>query len=146
MKNLIYISLCFIILSCSNIKSAFSNDTLDLNDKAIKYELNRLKANDPKKSILYLTAWFEKDTIQIINGKNLLYNEPGNTIAQLSHTTIQVIENTEKVEVNILSKKPTKISLDLEKLKSHKFIYLSRKLDNRKKYVVEYTNRSRSYR
>ena len=146
MKNAIYISLCLSILSCSNIKSTFSNDTLDLNNKTTKYTLNKLKATDKNKSILFLTAWFEKDTIQIKNGKSVLYNEPGNTIAQLSLTTIQVVENDEKIEVNVLSKEPTKIVLNTEKVKSHKFIYISRDLDNRRKYLVEYTNQSRSFK
>ena len=145
MKNIFYFLTCLFAISCSNVKSTFSNDKLNMEDKIIQYKIKKAKAEESNKSILFLTSGFENDTIQIINGKEVLVNEPLETIAQLSLTTVQTVNNEEEVKINILSKKPTRISLNTGKLKTHKFIYIKRDIFNRKKYLVEYTNQSRNF-
>jgi hypothetical protein len=118
------------------------NEVPDFN----KYTLEKLNATESYKSLIFLTAWFEKDTVQIINGEKMLKNEPANTLSQLSLAIAQVVENDKDVTINILSNKKTEIILTKNNLAKYKFVYISRSLDNRKKYLVEYTNKVRYFK
>ena len=71
------------------------NEVPDFN----KYMLEKLDATESNKSLIFLTAWFEKDTVQIINGEKMLRNEPTKTISQLSLAVAQVVENDKDVTI-----------------------------------------------
>lgn len=142
MKNLSYTFIFLLLISCSNVKSKFLNEVQDFD----KNTLEKLKATESNKSIIFLTAWFENDTVQIINGKKMLRNEPANTISQLSLAVVQVVENDKDVAIKVLSEPETQITLTKNNLVKYKFIYISRSLDNRKMYFVEYTNKIRYFK
>ena len=142
MKNLSFTFILFLLFGCSNVKSKFLNEVPDFN----KYMLEKLDATESNKSLIFLTAWFEKDTVQIINGEKMLRNEPTKTISQLSLAVAQVVENDKDVTIKVLSKQETQITLTKNNLVKYKFIYISRSLDNRKKYLVEYTNKIRYFK
>lgn len=142
MKNLSFIFIFFLLIGCSNVKSKFLNQNPDFN----KYMLEKLEATETNKSIIFLTAWFEKDTVQIINGEKMLYNAPAKTISQLSLAVAQVVENDKDVTVKVFSEKQTKIILSKANLAKYKFVYIRRNIDNRKKFLVEYTNKIRYFK
>jgi hypothetical protein len=145
MKKFIYIFSLFIFFGCTNVKHIYVLQDLDVNNKSVQNILDKFKAKENNKSIIFFTSWFEKDTVELINGDNLIFRKPLNTVAQLSFTTLGVVLNDEKVTINILTKKPIKIILNQEELKKHKFIYISRDAFNRKKITVEYSNIKRDF-
>ncbi len=142
MKSISFIFIFFLLFGCSNVKSKFLNEVPDFN----KYVLEKLEATESNKSLIFLTAWFEKDTVQIINGKKMLRNEPAKTISQLSLAVAQVVENDKDVTIKVLSNQKTEITLTKNDLAKYKFVYIRRSLDNRKKYLVEYTNKIRYFK
>ncbi len=142
MKKLSFIFIIILLFGCSNVQNKFLNEVPDFN----KYTLEKLNATESYKSLIFLTAWFEKDTVQIINGEKMLKNEPANTLSQLSLAIAQVVENDKDVTINILSNKKTEIILTKNNLAKYKFVYISRSLDNRKKYLIEYTNKVRYFK
>lgn len=78
-KYLSFISI-IIFMGCSNIKSIHRDGTLDENNQSVKYILNKLGAKEIDKSIVYFTNGFEGDTIELVNGQDIIFKLPIKTI------------------------------------------------------------------
>ena len=146
MKKVITIILLIIAsFGCSNIKSIYKKETLDINDQAINYILNKLDAKQSSKSVLFFTTGFIGDSIELKNENNVIFKLSIETISQLGLAHVETISNENQLEITIQSSNPIKIFLNESDLKKYKFIYISKSETKKHQYLVEYSNRNRDY-
>jgi|GEM_PF-5143987 len=134
-----------IFTGCSNVKSVYRRETLDANNQSVEYILNKLDAKEIDKSIVYFTNGFEGDTIEMVNGQDLIFKLPIETIPQLGLAHAKAISNEKEVKINIQTAKPILILLNGKELKEHKFIYISKEYSKRNRYLIEYSNLKRDF-
>ncbi len=142
MKYVYLLTLFFLFVQCSNIKSVSDASLLNRDDKTIKYILKENSAEEVNKNILYFTSGFYNENIEVKVGSDIVYSEKTNTIDQLSLAHIQVVQNENPISIkfNVFN-----ISLNHNNLIKYKFIYIS-KFMNKGKYLIEYSNKSRIFR
>jgi len=146
MKKVITLILLIIAsFGCSNIKIIYKKETLDTNDQATKYILNKLDAKQSSKSVLFFTTGFKGDSIELKNENNVIFNLPIETLSQLGLAHVETISNEDQLQINIQSPNPIKIFLNESDLKKYKFIYISKSETKRHRYLVEYSNRNRDF-
>jgi hypothetical protein len=139
MRHFIYISL-LVLYGCSNVKTIYTEGELYPNSYPIKQMFEKFDAKGLDKSVIVFTGWFEKDIIKIVNGNNVIFDEPVETNPQTGFSVFKVASNEEIIEIQVLTDKLFKISLKQEDLKKYKFVYISRDAFKRDKYGIEYSN------
>ncbi len=140
--------LLFLILifgSCSNIKTTLNDTQVGLPEHAKKMLLQKLDGESSDKSVLVFTAWFEKDTIRVLNNNKIIKEDIVNTTPQTGLGGFQVVSNKTPVEVQILSNKVLKFYLNKQYLQKYKFVYISRNVDKRNKLILEYSNKWKGF-
>jgi hypothetical protein len=106
----------------------------------IKQILEKYNAGGKEKSVIVFTGGFENDTVKIVNGEEVIFEEPVNTNVQTGFATFWVTSNEKKIEIQIFADKFAKISLKEVSLKKYKFVYISRDSWGKRKYTIEYSN------
>lgn len=142
MKYISLLMLFILFVQCSNIKSVSDGSFLNFDDKTIQYVLKKNLAGESNKNIIYFTSGFENENIEIKVGSDIVYSQKTNTISQLSLAHVQVIQNVNTISIKFDN---SDIFLNHDNLIKYKFIYIS-KLMNKKKYLIEYSNKSRIFR
>lgn len=145
MKKYLIVILIIISAGCSNVKSIYRNNTLDINNRSIVQILEKNNGKENNKSIIYFTSGFDGDTIELINGSKTLFKLPIKTINQIGLANLETVLNDQEVKINILSARPVWFILNKEKLKTSKFIYISKEIFKNNKYVVEYSNLKKDF-
>ncbi|TGD59902.1 hypothetical protein [Flavobacterium humi] len=140
MKCIIYSLLVISTVSCVNLKIFYKDGELYSNSYPIKQIFEKYDAKGKDKSIVAFTGWFEKDTIKIINGGKVVFEEPVKTRQETGFATFWVVSNETKVEILIPNPNGIKITLKQKDLKKYKFVYISRDETKRDKYELEYSN------
>lgn len=141
MKITVLITLIILTASCSGIKYKYENDQAYL-EKWYDPTMKKLKADNSDTSIVFLTGYFEKDSVQIKNGSEVLFNSTISTSPQIGLATFEVVKNEKAAYINILKSKKGDIKLPAKFLKKYKFVYISYR-DN--KILVEFTNKGRAF-
>lgn len=143
MRIMKYLQLTFLVLlfcSCSNVKSIYDTElTVDKNHRRSNYIIDKFEIKSDN-SIIYFTNGFKDDNLEVINGKDKIYNRNLNTIEQISQAGSCIIKNN--IETSIIVNSQNKIILNNKKLKLYKFIYLEKQGE---KYIITYTNKARSF-
>lgn len=138
-KYLLFIFLVLLFYNCLQVKSVFDTGLIvDKDHRRSNYIIDKFEIKSDN-AIIYFTDGFKDDSIQIINGKNLIYSRKLNTMRQISLAGSCIIKNN--IETLIMINQ-NKIKLNKEKLSSYKFIYL---MKNGKKFTLEYTNTAKSF-
>lgn len=137
---LIYFIFFMSLVGCTNYKIIYNDIEFNSENKVVKELLEVGNATEKHKSILVFTAWFEKDTIKVLNNNKIIKEDVVNTTPQTGLGDFQVVSNNVSVEVQILSDKTIKIPLKQKHLQKYKFVYISRNVDKRNKFILEYSN------
>ena len=145
MKKHLIIVLIIIFAGCANVKSIYRDNTLDVSNKSIEQILEKTKAKESNKSVVYFTSGFEGDTIELINGDKILFKLPIKTINQIGLANLETVLNDQEVRINILSAKPIRFLLNKEKLKTSKFVYISKEIFKNNRCIVEYSNLKKDF-
>lgn len=145
MKKMILLINSFFLLNCSGIHRVYENNNLDLNNKSTQYVVEKFDAKENNKSILFFTSGFEGVNIKIVNGKNEILEEDIETVHQIGFATLKTINNDFPVDVFISSNQEKLITLKKEDLKKNKFIYISKNIEKKNNYKVEYSNSVKSF-
>jgi hypothetical protein len=145
MKKYLYFIPIIIFMGCSNVKSIYNDESLDTNNQSVKYILDKLNAIESDRSIVYFTNGFEGDTIELVNGEDVIFKLPIETKPQLGLAYAKAIFNEKEVKINIQATKPVKILLNKKGLKKHKFIYISKSDSKKDQYLIEYSNLKRDF-
>jgi hypothetical protein len=138
MKNLNLLIL-FIFISCSsNVPVTFDNSkpyvTQFYDPTSIK-----LKADKSDTSIIFFTASFFNEKIEVKSGEKLIDKDTISTINQIGLAKHIVVNNSKIINVKIGNKH---VMVLPEKMKIYKFIYISKR---GKKYFMEYSNKMKSF-
>lgn len=140
MKYLQFTFLVLLFYSCSNVKSIYDAElTVDKNHRRSNYIIDKFEIKSDN-SIIYFTNGFKDDNLEVINGKDEIYNRSLNTVEQISLAGSCIIKNN--METSIIVGNQNKIILNSKKLKLYKFIYLEKQGE---KYIITYTNKARSF-
>lgn len=140
------ILLIFLLSSCGNIKTSYVKGELEPNNYGEKQIFEKFNAGSNDKSVVVFTSGFEKDSIRIISGKNIVFEESVTTSENTGLAIFRVITNEEKTEVEMLTDNPIKISFKQNDLKNYKFVYISRSVFKKNKYKLEFSNKWKNFR
>ncbi|KGO84654.1 hypothetical protein [Flavobacterium suncheonense] len=141
MKSVAIFILIILTISCSGINYKYENDVAYMN-KWYDPTMKKLNADNSDTSIVFLTGYFEKDSVQIRNGSDIIFNSTISTSPQIGLAWFEVVKNEKAVYVDIRKSKTGKIKLPVKYLKKYKFVYIS---DRDDKVLVEYTNKGRAF-
>ena len=144
MKYFVYI-LLLVLCSCGNVKTIYTKGELYPKSYPINQIFEKFNAGGLDKSVIVFTGWFEKDSIKIVNGGKIIFEEPVNTKPETGFSTFWVASNEEKIEVIVPNPKGIKITFKQEDLKKYKFVYISRDDYKRDKYEIEYSNKWKKF-
>lgn len=141
MKNIIYpFLLILFFVSCANPKIIYNKTVLDNENGVIKKLLKVANAETDDKSIIVFTSWFEKDTVEIVNGQEKIFSRIIETSPETGLGTFNGVSNELPVKIKIFSSKPFEIQLSQVDLKKYKFVYVKRNAQKRNEYTLEYSN------
>lgn len=90
------ILLIFLLSSCGNIKTSYVKGELEPNNYGEKQIFEKFNAGSNDKSVVVFTSGFEKDSIRIISGKNIVFEESVTTSENTGLAIFRVITNEEK--------------------------------------------------
>ncbi len=141
MRHTYLILLVFALIGCSNVKTVTDNSSLNRNDKTVQYILKKNLAEESNKNIVYFTSGFDNEIIEVRNGDDIVYNAKTTTIDQLSLAYTQVVTNDKPVTISF---NEASLSLDNKNLEKYKFVYILKTMDKRK-YIIEYSNKSKNF-
>jgi hypothetical protein len=143
MKNTYFIYPFLSILffaSCRNPKMIYNDTPINLQNGNIQGILKAANAEATDKSIIVFTSWFERDTIKIINGEEIIFDKVIQTSPDTGLSAIKPISNDKTVSILILSPNHFDIKLKKTDLQKYKFVYIKRDAWKRNKYSLEYSN------
>lgn len=145
MKNFFLFFFLILIFGCTNVKIIYTNQRLNIEDVSTVNILKKAQAENKDKTIICFTNGFKNDTIELTNGKEILFKLPIQTIDQLGLAMIKTVNNNEKVNITFYSSKPIKFNLNDNDLKKYKFVYVSKKNCKSNKFIIEYSNKKRNF-
>lgn len=140
-----YIILILILASCKNVKSIYTESSLEVSNKSIQQILEKTNAKETNKSVVYFTDGFTgNDTIMLKNGNEIIFRHALKTIDQIGLANVKTVSNDKEVRIDVFSTKELTFVLNTKQLKKFKFIYISKNLIN-DKYIIEYSNRKKDF-
>lgn len=145
--NLVFFMFLFVVFhSCNGVKNVYTAGALDMGNHMVKKTLEVSKAEAENLSIIHFTYGFDGEIIQIRNGEDVVFDHKAYTIPQLSLCCVQVVDRTKNVTINIHLKnsKSFLFSLNKKKMRSYKFVYINKMLDQ-DRFVVEYSNKNKNF-
>lgn len=135
----IVLFLLIFVISCSNIKSVYNKEQVPSKHYNLLNILKELNIGN-NQSIIYFTSTFNDDRVKIITDNNIVFDKKLKTIDQLGFAGSHILENNTN---NFLIINDKKITLDNNRLKEYKFIYLEKQ---HRKYIITYAQVPYSFR
>jgi hypothetical protein len=139
MKKIIFLFL-LVVCSCTSVKITFDDSKVGMPEHVKRMLLEKFKGVESDKSVVVFTAWFEEDTVKIINDNICIFEKIVKTKSETGLGDFKIVSNETPVEVQIYSNKLVKIPLKRDYLKHYKFVYISRDVGKRNNYKLEYSN------